>query len=341
MKPFLLLLFATLIYNNTLVQAQVAPMPDSVNAFLNKSLDIIHANAINRDSVNWLALKEQVFTKASGAKTYEDLLPIYPYIFQQIGDHHGALNYKSKPYYWPMPSNYSNQLVKQAVKKYNTVIVKKLTKHIGYILIPGNNDFGAKRINEDAQVIRNAIASLNHKHIKGWIIDLRVNTGGNMYQMLAGLGLLLGDGPLGGFVNQHNQSQGEWFIKNGNIFIDTTQVSNIPDDQSPSAKQIPIAVLISGQTASSGEVVAISTVGRKNTVLIGENSAGFTTGNKGFKINEYAGLNLAVDFDKDRTGKVYKSYVAPTILINGGDNFENLSEDLKVISAIKWLQKVK
>jgi carboxyl-terminal processing protease len=338
----LLSLFILLISLVIKLPAHAQPMADSVKAFLDKSLTIIQTNAINKDSVNWESLKTQVYQKAAGAQTYEAVLPIYPFIFEQIGDHHGALKYKSKSYYWPMPSAYSNQVVKQAVKRYDSVKVQNLGNHIGYILLPGNNDFGAKRINEDAIVIRKAIAAVDNKNIKGWIIDLRVNTGGNMYQMLAGLGLLLGDGTLGGFVNQRNESQGEWIIQNGDIYIDSNRVSNVSPNISFKRKNlIPLAVLISGQTASSGEVVAISTIGRKNTVLIGETSAGYTTSNQGFEINKYAGLNLAVDFDKDRTGKVYRTYIKPNIVINGGDDFENLDKDVKVKRAVEWILKGK
>lgn len=313
---------------------------DSVKIFLDKSLDIVQANAINRDSVNWPELRKQIYQKANGSATYEDILPIYPYLFEQIGDHHGALKFKGKSYFWKQPSvPYNNQKVITAVKKYDSVIVKRLSKRIGYILLPGNNDFGAKNINKDGQHIRNVIASVNNDEIKGWIIDLRVNTGGNMYQMLAGLGRLLGDGKVGGFVNQHKQEDGNWYIKNGNIYIDSTQVSNITDQKKLIYKSIPIAVLISGRTASAGEVVAISTISRKNSILIGENSAGYTTANQGFEINKYAGLNLAIGFDADRRGKIYRNYVSPDILVQGGDDFENLEKDQKIITAIKWLQK--
>lgn len=312
---------------------------DSVKVFLDKSLDIVQANAINRDSINWPKLRKQIYQKANGAKTYEDILPVYPYLFEQIADHHGALKFKGKSYFWKKSSApYNNQNVISAVKKYDTVIVKRLSKHIGYILLPGNNDFGAKNINKDGQHIRNAIAAVNNHNIKSWIIDLRVNTGGNMYQMLAGLGRLLGDGKVGGFVNQHKQEDGNWYIKNGNIYIDSTQVSNITDQKKHIYKPLPIAVLISGRTASAGEIVAISTVARKNSVLIGEKTAGYTTANQGFEINKYAGLNLAIGFDADRTGKIYSNYISPDIFILG-DNFENLEKDQKIIAAVKWLSK--
>jgi len=335
------LLFCLLCLAGYQLKAQDAMLPDSVKAFLDKSIDLVQANAINRDTVDWPALRKRIYEKTAAAKSIEDLLPVYPYLFEQIGDYHGALKYKGKSYYWKHASAYDNEVVKAAVKKQDSVLVKRLSGNIGYILLPGNNDFAAKRINEDAQKIRMAIAAVDDIKIKGWIIDLRVNTGGNMYQMLAGLGNLLGDGKLGAFVNQHQQEDGVWRIKNGNIYIDSSQVSNLIESRGAGLKLLPMAVLISGQTASSGEVVAISTVGRKKTVLIGENSAGYTTANQGFVINQDAGLNLAIGFDADRSGYIYRSYVAPNIVINGGDNFENLEVDKKVIAAKKWILKTK
>jgi carboxyl-terminal processing protease len=340
MKSIMMLCFGVLIgTSGANAQNTNISMPDSVKIFLNKSLDIVQANAVNRDSIDWPALRNRIYQKAANAKNYDDILPIYPYLFEQIGDHHGALKFKGKSYYWKHSAPYTNQAVIAAVKTYDNIIIKKLSKHIGYILLPGNNDFTAQRINKDGLQIRNAIAAINDKDIKGWIIDLRVNTGGNMYQMLAGLGILLGDGMVGAFVNQNQQSEGVWNIRGGNIYIDSAQVSNLAEQKVGSNKTLPIAVLISGRTASSGEVVAISTIGRKKTFLIGENSAGYTTANQGFEINKDAGLNLAISFDADRLGHVYRSYISPNLRIEGGDDFENPDKDTKIIAAIKWLSK--
>jgi len=321
-------------------QNQQPVMADTVKAFLDKSLEILQQNAINRDSVDWSALKKQAYQRAAGAKSYQDLLPVYPYLFEQIGDHHGALKYKGRSYYWKGSSApYGNQAVLKAVKTYSSVSVRKIGKHTGYILLPGNNDFSGKNIDAQAQAIRDAIATIDSRKIKGWILDLRVNTGGSMYQMLAGLGVLLGDGKAGGFVDQHSKADGNWIIKEGNIYLDSAQVSNTRKSKPAKRKNVPIAVLLSGQTASSGEIVAISTVGRQNTIRIGENSAGYTTANQGFRINEQAGLNLAVDFDSDRTGRIYTGHVVPELKVTGGDDFENLGNDMKVKTALSWLKK--
>lgn len=339
LSPMKILLTLLLCYATLTSQAQnrFPALPDSLRLMLEKSFTILQTNAISRDTIDWPGLKEQVYQRAATAKSYQEVASVFPYLFQQLGDHHGALLLQGKTYAWkPQRPAYTNQAVRQAINAYPNVRVLTIGEDVGYILLPGNRDFNGKNINADTQAIRNALRSVNTARIKQWILDLRVNTGGSMYQMLAGLADLLGEGQVGQFVNQHQQPDGVWILKGRNIYLDSQQVSSVVDQPVGIPAGVPLAVLISGQTASSGEVVAIATVGRKNTVLIGEPSAGYTTANQGFSINASAGLNLAVDYDADRRGKVYTDVVHPDIEVIGGDDFETLANDHKVKAALAW-----
>lgn len=341
MNRFLLI---ALIFFPSIIKAQShSPViVDSVKSYLDKSMNIIEANALNSKNVNWKKLRENVYDKASGAKRYEDILPIYPYIFEQIDDHHGSLKYKNKTYSWNKTDGAKvNNTIKVATKKYSSVRSEKIGKEIGYILIPGNSDFGGQHMDSISREIKNAIAKINDKNIKGWIIDLRINTGGNMYPMIAGLTEFLGEGRVGGFITPTHQPDGDWIIKNGAFYVDSVRVSPVKYQGHPIKKDIPIAILISGNTASSGEMTAITTIGRDKSILIGEPTGGYTTTNLGFKLNEYSGLNLAVDYASDRNGKVYPKNINPDILVSNGDNFEFLNKDEKVKKAISWLRKSK
>lgn len=341
MNRFLLI---ALIFFPFIVKAQShSPViVDSVKCYLDKSMNIIEANALNSKNVNWKKLRENVYDKASGAKRYEDILPIYPYIFEQIDDHHGSLKYKNKTYSWYKTDGAKvNNTIKVATKKYSSVRCEKIGKEIGYILIPGNNDFRGQHMDSISREIKNGIAKINDKNIKGWIIDLRINTGGNMYPMIAGLSEFLGEGRVGGFITPTHQPDGDWIIKYGTFYVDSVKVSPLKYEGHPIKKDAPIAILISGNTASSGEMTAITTIGRYKSILIGEPTGGYTTSNLGFKLNEYSGLNLAVDYASDRNGKVYPKNINPDILVSNGDNFEFLKKDEKVKKAISWLRKNK
>lgn len=338
MKRYLLI---TLLFLPGILKAQSnSPLlVDSVKSYLDKSLLIIERNALNRSSVNWKALREQVYNKASGASRYEEILHLYPYIFEQINDYHGSLKFKNKTYSWEKKDGVPvSNTIKAATKRYSSVRSEKIGKGIGYMLIPGNNDFRGQHMDSISSAIKNAVAKINDKDIKGWIIDLRINTGGNMYPMIAGLTEFLGEGRVGGFITPSHQSDGDWIIKDGTFYVDSIRVSAVKYEGHPIKKDIPIAVLLSGYTASSGEMTAITTIGRERSIRIGEATAGYTTTNLGFELNEYSGLNLAVDYAADRNGKVYPKNLTPEIVVYSGDNFEVLKKDLKVRTAIKWLK---
>jgi C-terminal processing protease CtpA/Prc len=78
--------------------------------------------------------------------------------------------------------------------------------------------------------------------------------------------------------------------------------------------------------------------GRKNTIILGDTTAGYLTVNKGFKINNDAFMNLSVGYGKDRNGKTYKNALKPDILVNSPDKFNDLKNDEKIKAAVKWLK---
>ncbi len=342
MKKRTLVFFIFLtIFKISHAQSEIKFKNDSIKQYLDKTLLIIQNNALNKDKLNWDSVRTDIYEKTKDADNIETILPIFPYLFEILKDHHGWLSYGDKNYRWNKESkNLKNQTVKNAVESYKKVYATLLNKNIAYLRIPGNNDFGAKNMDSIANNIVDEIDKINSNKIKGWILDLRINIGGNMYPMIAGISDLIGnDGRLGGFVTSNNQSDGEWFLKKGNIYVDTNQVLNRRKLKKPIKKQIPIAVLISNYTASSGEMTAITLIGRKNTKLFGEESAGYTTTNEGFRLDEKSGVNVAVGYVKDRRGEIYIDNIQPDFVVTGGDNFEDLKSDKKIMKAHKWLKK--
>ncbi|QHL87798.1 hypothetical protein GU926_10305 [Nibribacter ruber] len=314
-------------------------MADSVKAYLDKGLDVLQQNALNRQQVNWQDLRQAAYAKAKGAQTYEEVLPVYPFLFEQLNDYHGWLTYKGKPYHWGKKSRQAkNAAVQEALKNKPGVQVKVLKNGIGYILIPGNSDFGMKNIDRNAQAIRDSISRINPAKIKGWIIDLRLNTGGNMYPMLGGLAEIIGNGPVGSFMTAEGQPDEQWSIQGGNFFVNQAQATHLTSGGEV-APGLPVAVLLSNMTASAGEAVAISLQGRPATRFFGETTFGLTTANQGFVLDKNSAINLAVLYEADRTGVLYKEHVQPQVEIIGGDNFLDWRKDKKVTAALQWLKK--
>ena len=191
-----------------------------------------------------------------------------------------------------------------------------------------------------ANDITNHINKVNSAKIKG-IIDLRINTGGNMYPILLGLKEFIGSDNIvfGGFRNSKEESSGQWEIKDGKTMIDGIELVRQIPLKVPIRKDIPIVVLTSCYTAIAGEMTTISLIGRKNTYVVGEPTADYTTAVQGFSINKDAGLNLSTDNVVDRNSKIYTSHIQPDVEVLQDDNFEDLKKGKKIIKAMELLKK--
>lgn len=98
----------------------------------------------------------------------------------------------------------------------------------------------------------------------------------------------------------------------------------------PMRKDIPIVFLTNCYTASAGEMTAISLVGRKNTYVVGETTAGCNTVVQGSRIKKDAGLNLSTDHVVDRNSKIYTIHIQPDIEVLQGGDLKDL-KDKKII----------
>jgi len=337
-KAFFLFLLLCAISFSAGAQTPVAPMPDSVKRFLDTVINIFRNESLNRDSVNWDTVKKEVYHKAENAKNVKDMIPAVRYIFDQLHDNHGAILYKGIPYGAHKPrQQYSKALMTQlSAAGAAKLKVQLLDNNYGYILVPSIQTSNTDDYSKYAQDIKDSICRINSKKIKGWIIDLRLNPGGNMWPMLGGIGAIIGDGNVGSFINNKGEMQQVWSVKNGDAYYDTTRLTST--GSKCDIKSRKIAVLIGPITQSSGEAIAISLKGRPNTLFFGENTGGYTTANLTHELSYHFSLNVASFIEADRNKKAYRYLVEPDILIVGGDNFIDLSQDIKVIAALNWLK---
>ncbi|TGE13432.1 S41 family peptidase [Hymenobacter elongatus] len=343
MKHFLGLVLCGFLAFSAAAQNITAPLPDSVKAHLDNTLAVLQANALGRDNIDWAGLRTTVYQKVQGARTVRETLPVYAYIFEQLHDDHGYLTYKGKDYKWRKPrAAYANAAVKAAVAQKPTIRVRVLEGRIGYVQLPGNSPGGSlEKMRQEAQLLRDSLCAINSNKIKAWIIDLRLNTGGSMAPMLGGLGTLIGDGPLGGFVDKDGKPDGNWYLRHGDFYFDTLAATHSQDRCPVRRTDKPIAVLLSGLTASSGEIVAIGLHGRPATRFFGEPTYGLTTANAGYPVDKDTFLTIAALVEADRTGKLHAPNVLPDVLITGGDNFAEPTKDAKVLAALQWLKTQK
>lgn len=212
--------------------------------------------------------------------------------------------------------------------------VQVLTSGIVYIKVPailGRDRKSALTIakNMDAEIARHASDAS-----KGWIVDLRGNSGGNMWPMLAGLHSLLGSGRIGSFQDRH-----------GKISTWSIPKASAAGSGSPEIDHAPVAVLVDEHTASSGEAVAVAFHGRDDTRLFGRPTAGLSTGNTSFTLCDGSILMLTTTRFVDRNGSVFGEKIIPDVVIEEDRVVKKdtkhpvVGKDDDVNAAINWLSK--
>ncbi|MFL9835814.1 S41 family peptidase [Chryseobacterium terrae] len=152
---------------------------DSVRSFVNTSIDLIRSNAVDTSKIK--LIKSALYGKAKDLNSISELAPLYTEVFKLLNDHHGSLKYKGKTYGWSKAAVEANVYLKGKLKTEKSVLSTTINKSIGYIRIPGNSDFAFMKVDSIANDITSHINKVNSPKIKESIIDLRLNTGGNMY----------------------------------------------------------------------------------------------------------------------------------------------------------------
>jgi C-terminal processing protease CtpA/Prc len=189
----------------------------------------------------------------------------------------------------------------------------RVIKDRGYLLIPAFASIDTGQMQAFADTIQAVLLALYNAGVKGWIIDMRQNTGGNMTPMIAGLGPLLDEGPLGGLLDVNGKAE-RWSYDNGALCWDGVPGFRVPHPITL-PKRLPIEVLIGGRTGSSGEFTTVSFVGNARTRLVGEPTWGLTTGNGEFDLPDGARMFMASTVMMDRNGKRYHGPIQPDVRV--------------------------
>lgn len=149
-----------------------------------------------------------------------------------------------------------------------------------------------------ADALGTGLASARDQGACGAIVDLRGNTGGNMYPMLAGVSPLLPDGPAFFF----RFAAGETAIEiEGNSISPTGMALSEPAGK----WDAPVAVLVDENTGSSGEAAMLAFRGLDRSRSFGSPTAGYASSNSVFDFPDGSVLVITQAWDKARTGEVF------------------------------------
>ncbi|GAB5553191.1 MAG: hypothetical protein Sapg2KO_27820 [Saprospiraceae bacterium] len=291
--------------------------------YLKVALDSIKRHALYRDSVDLEGLYEKATWIAGNAQTAVEVHMATEYLLKGLQDGHSLFMSATSRAKWENNDSESSINFSSALK----------AGAYGYLSVPGfhSNDSLAKIAFADT--LRQQINNLYKQNIKGWIIDLRANDGGNMNPMLAGLELLFSSDTLGYLVDIRGKKEawgrGAAFEKyNGEDYVQPTIDATLQ-------QTLPIAVLYGNRTGSSGEIVILSFVGNEKTQSFGQASFGLTTGNSEMALPDGSYLFLAATRMADRNGKIYKGSILPDFPIEVSSS----DKDLTLKKARDWLDQ--
>ncbi len=264
--------------------------------YLNEVIELLENNSINKSKIDWNEFRISVFEKAGNAQSIQDTYPAVTYAISKLGDSHS--------YFSPVIDIENMQ-----DKPLPILLDEPTPEDIGYVRVPfciGTDD----EMNAYVSLIQTKIIQQIDTNLKGWIIDLRGNFGGNMWPMLLSIEPLMGNGTLGYFVDADNNYEA-WKLASGKAFIGDALVYENFEFKELNLSNSYIAVLTNNETASSGEAIAVAFKNRINTKSFGGSTFGVSTGCVSHQLSDGSIINLAESVFADGSRKRYGYSIAP------------------------------
>lgn len=282
-------------------------------------IDTMQAHSLNRYKIDWTSFRAQVLGTVPAKAQVSDSFTAILLAFELLGDSH----------------SYYRAAAGQAIGAYAldcsapaVGAVPPIGPDIGYVHVStfGGSGAAATAYTDSIQSI---IRATDSQQLRGWIVDLRGDAGGNMYPMIAGIGPILGTGIAGYFVDPDGQAT-RWGYDGGAAFLEGNDVQATTIAYTLLSPSPPAAVLLDRAVASSGEAVAVAFKKRPNTRFFGASTCGLSTGVAGYPLSDGATLFLATVTMADRASNPYGGAIAPD---------DALSDTAAVVpAAVTWLR---
>lgn len=296
--------------------------------YLDAALELMENHALRRSEIDWRALRQQALEYARGAATPAETHTAVRFALRELGDGHSYLQSAAA----------TRALATRAVANALTGAPaaapesSRLAERLAYLQVPSFAGGTPMQQVDFAESLKSAIQEHDQQGVCGWVVDLRLNTGGNLWPMLAGLGPLLGEGELAASVYPDGRRAPVWHREGQAGFGEYTQLRV----RSPYrlVRPVRVAVLLGPATASSAEVLAVAFRGRAATRSFGAATRGVSTGNRTFALSDGASLVLTVAATSDTAGRVYTGPIEPDeeVAPAGASG-----EDAALAAAVAWL----
>ncbi len=280
--------------------------------YINEVVDLMEAHALNKKSIDWTAFRSDVVAKANSTG---DIKSTVEYTLQKLGDA-GAYVIRNGDYIFGVIPNPCEGTSAGTLED----------EEVGYIKVAANSGTD----NTAAVNLQAEIRGQDSEKIKGWIVDLRGTSGGNMWPMIGGLGPILGEGISGYFVDG-DLTETSWKYENGEVTVGSQTAITVASPYNLINSNPKIAVLTGGITASAGEGAAIAFIGKANTRSFGSGTCGLSTASAGYNISDGSVILLTIAVMADRNKQQYGGSITPEVLVDG--------DQAIIDKAVEWIKE--
>jgi len=287
----------------------VEPAPEA-REYLEHALRIMEAEALHRHRVDWADIRETAYRTAAGAHHPRDTYGAIAGALRALGDNHSRFI----PPASEQPAEVRAMMDARPRPEPET---RRVHERVGYVAVPG---FSGPDAEQFTSSVLDGVFEVDGPEVCGWIVDVRGNTGGNMWPMLAGLSPILGDDRSGFFVTP-DSGWVEWVIDHG-----------VRAGRRLVRDHAAVAVLHDGATVSSGEAVVVAFRGRPQTRSFGQRTGGLSTANRTVAMPDGASMMLTVAVFADRERNLYGAAIPPDHVIEAES-----TEQAVLAPAIDWL----
>lgn len=279
---------------------------------LDEAFSLMKKYYYKKDSVQWTDLFTAAKSRLNNAHNCREANETLQWCFNEMKERHSFILPAEKATLYNGNINSSSEPVELS-RLIGPLRHEMVEDGIAYIDIPWIFTADKKICTDFADSLQTLISGYDKQGVTKWIIDLRNNTGGNCWPMLAGVAPLIGNGVYGYFVSDNETIP--FSYQNGAVMQGRHTRCELNEPRLLSQSKRTVIVLTGPNTASAGEIVALAFKGIDNVYLYGEPTAGLTTANATYHLSDGSILVLTVCKEADRNGKVQEGKIQPDKLI--------------------------
>jgi hypothetical protein len=309
------------------------PPAPAAQRYLDYALETMQTSSINRTTIDWPALRADVYAQARGATTAADTYLAIRLALGELGDGHSYLVTPRQRARLDAAPVSNARTGSGALPPRGEL----LPGQIAYLAIPGFAGGTQASQAAFAEGLQTLIGQLDRAQRCGFIVDLRDNSGGNLWPMLAGIGPLLGDGEVGASVYPDGSQVPFWYRDGRAGFGDYVQLRVGREPYRLANLQTPIAVVVGPRTASSAEVLLTAFRGLGHARSFGSATRGLSAGNRTYPLGDGAALVMTVAATTDRNGRRYPGRIEPDDVVSRSARGTALPRQSEIVAASRWL----